>query len=514
MKNYIIILLLLLGTGRIFAQTGAGSFETSNGLEQLSADTYKFVYSESLYLGPNANWQIEGEVHVYSRNIWISPTAKISGSGTLYIHSPSTNPFHEGWATSATRIDGNDGQFIDVNIVLTNPDGIQLTDMEVGDYAGTSGQGARSAALKIGKSVDLRVDGASIYLNGYDLELSASGQLLNYNRLRMVVTGDELTGHMIKNYVGVDAFFFPVGVEQGDYTPAKLTPQTASSRLHVSVNTYTAVPDLNITDETIGMDRVWNIFADRAMQMDYTLTHNMQTNGMAYVDADARIMQNADGGNWIGDVTTLESEGVHTREDIESRATNTLSGTWFTKFGQSGPRAVDDQRTMEYGHDITINVLENDENGSSAIVPGSVRIISQPLNGRVTVNVDGSVTYTPNEGFLGDDVFEYEITDENGLTSRAKVMVTVMPRDLFIPNVITPNGDGKNDRFVIVGREAYDRIEVTIMNRWGNEVYRNDDYKDEWDGRGLNEGTYFPIIRAIKGNQSRVFKSHVLIKRN
>src|SRR5690606_4883064 len=96
----------------------------------------------------------------------------------------------------------------------------------------------------------------------------------------------------------------------------------------------------------------------------------------------------------------------------------------------------------------------------------------------------------------------------------AVVRITVLPRELFIPNVITPNGDGKNDRLVIVGREGYDRIEITIVNRWGNEVYRNDDYKDEWEGRGLNEGTYFPIIRAIKGNQERVFKGHVLIKRD
>lgn len=513
MRNWLIIIWVVLCCGRIVAQEGTGSFETNNGLEYVSADNYKFIYSESLYLGPQADWEIDGEVHVYSRYIWISPTAKISGSGTLYIHSPEDNPFYEDWAGAATQIDGNDGEFIDINIVLTNKEGLELTDIAVTDYPGSTGADARLAALKINKSIDLRVDGASIYLNGYDLELSSTGELLNYNLHRMVVTGDLLTGHLIKNYTAVGSFVFPVGIAQGDYTPARLTPQSASSRLHVSVNSY-AVSNLNITDETMGMDRVWNIFADRAMQMDYTLTHNSQTNGMAYVDADARIVQNADGGNWIGDVTILEGEGIHTREDIQAVAGPTLSGTWFTKFTQIGPTAIDDAGTMEYGKDITINVLENDEPGSSAIDRGSVRIISPPSNGRVTVNSDGSVTYTPDDGFLGEDIFEYEITDENGLTSTAYVRITVLPRDLIIPNVITPNGDGKNDRFVIVGREAYDRIEITIVNRWGNEVYRNQDYKDEWDGRGLNEGTYFPIIRAIKGNEERVFKGHVLIKRN
>jgi gliding motility-associated-like protein len=506
MKNwFIIILLSLIGLLRVSAQQGAGSFETNNGSEYISPGNYKFVYSESLYLGPSADWEIDGEVHVYSRNIWISPTAKISGSGTLYVHSPGDNPFYEDWADAATRVDGNDGEFIGVNIILTNNLGIELTDIEAQGYAGSAGTGARLAALKIGKSIDLRVDGASIYLNGYDLELSSTGDLLNYNHQRMVVTGDQLSGHMIRNYTAVGSYIFPVGIAQGDYTPARLTPQSATSRLHVSVNSY-AASNLQITDETLGMDRVWNIFADRGMQMDYTLSHNSQTNGMAYVDASARIVQNADAGNWIGDVTVLEGIGIHTREDIATVAGPTLSGTWFTKLTQEGPTAVDDAGTMEYGSNITINVLENDQNGSSAIDRGSVRIVEQPSNGRVTVNADGSITYTPDEGFLGEDTFEYEITDENGLTDTAIVTVTVLPRELFIPNVITPNGDGKNDRFVIVGREAYDRIEITIVNRWGNEVYRNDDYKDEWDGRGLNEGTYFPIIRAIKGDNERIFK--------
>ncbi|TDQ82644.1 gliding motility-associated-like protein [Sphingobacterium yanglingense] len=513
MKKYVVILINMLCCGLLFGQNGAGSFESSNGYELVSPGNYKFIYAESLCLGPTADWQIDGEVHVYSRNVWIAPTAKITGIGTLYIHSPGDNPFYEDWTAAATKIDGNNGVFIDVNIVLDNPKGMILSDLQQTGYPdGSTGVVAKAAALKIGKSIDLRVDGASIYLNGSDLELSASGQLLNYNLHRMVVTGNMLTGHMIKNYTGVGTFVFPVGIAQGDYTPAQLTPKTASSKLYVSVNDYKAVADLK-PDADLGMDRIWNIYAADKMDVNYTLTHNAVTNGSAYVDADARIVQNADKGNWIGDVTVLESAGVHSRKDIETVTGNTLSGTWFTKKAQIPPKAVDDRATMEYGSNVTINVLENDIVGSSAIDRGSVRIVAQPRDGTVTVNADGSVTYVPRDGFIGEDVFEYEIMDENGMVSQAKVMVTVLPRELMIPNVITPNGDDKNDKFVIVGREAYDRIELIVVNRWGNEVYRNMDYKDEWDGTGLNEGTYFPIIKAYRGNDMRLFKTHVLIKR-
>lgn len=85
-------------------------------------------------------------------------------------------------------------------------------------------------------------------------------------------------------------------------------------------------------------------------------------------------------------------------------------------------------------------------------------------------------------------------------------------RTLFIPNVITPgNRDGKNDTFEIVGIEAFDRISITIINRWGNEVYRNDDYRNEWDATGLNAGVYYYILHAHEGNATEQFKGYITV---
>lgn len=64
-------------------------------------------------------------------------------------------------------------------------------------------------------------------------------------------------------------------------------------------------------------------------------------------------------------------------------------------------------------------------------------------------------------------------------------------REVFIPNVITPNGDGKNDQFRITRLGNYPNSELMIFNRWGNMVYRSANYQNNWDGRGLNEGTYY-----------------------
>ncbi|MES2810690.1 MAG: gliding motility-associated C-terminal domain-containing protein [Bacteroidota bacterium] len=67
---------------------------------------------------------------------------------------------------------------------------------------------------------------------------------------------------------------------------------------------------------------------------------------------------------------------------------------------------------------------------------------------------------------------------------------------LVISNVFTPNGDGVNDTFVIPGLETYSDTELTIINRWGNTVYQKTNYKNDWDGQGMIEGTYFYVLRA------------------
>lgn len=68
--------------------------------------------------------------------------------------------------------------------------------------------------------------------------------------------------------------------------------------------------------------------------------------------------------------------------------------------------------------------------------------------------------------------------------------------EVIVPNVITPNGDGKNDVFRINGLELHPNNTLSIFNRWGNEVYRsNGSYKNDWNGNGLNEGTYYYVLR-------------------
>ncbi|WP_242457854.1 gliding motility-associated C-terminal domain-containing protein [Pedobacter sp. BS3] len=87
--------------------------------------------------------------------------------------------------------------------------------------------------------------------------------------------------------------------------------------------------------------------------------------------------------------------------------------------------------------------------------------------------------------------------------------------NLQIPNVFTPNGDGKNDAFVIPGLENYPENELTIINRWGNHVYEQKNYQNRWTGEGLNEGTYFYVLRVKDTSDNwQAYKGYVTLLRS
>lgn len=87
------------------------------------------------------------------------------------------------------------------------------------------------------------------------------------------------------------------------------------------------------------------------------------------------------------------------------------------------PIAVDDSASTAKNTAVKINVLANDldVDGDRLTVSGT----TSAANGRVAINPDGTVTYTPNSGFSGTDSFSYVASDGNGGGTTAKVTVTV-----------------------------------------------------------------------------------------
>ena len=85
-------------------------------------------------------------------------------------------------------------------------------------------------------------------------------------------------------------------------------------------------------------------------------------------------------------------------------------------------------------------------------------------------------------------------------TDSSEVVVNISESYLAVPNVFTPNGDGKNDEFRVAYRSIKE-FHCWVYNRWGKLVYEWSDPAKGWDGtingRPAAEGAYYYVIRAL-----------------
>lgn len=119
-------------------------------------------------------------------------------------------------------------------------------------------------------------------------------------------------------------------------------------------------------------------------------------------------------------------------------------------------------------------------------------------------------------------ITELHVTNDYGCdTTYRDNHLLILPVQLKIPNIFTPNGDGINDYFEIgygsEGRPINDlnvyflSNKLTIFNRWGRIVYESNDYKNDWDGGKLPDGTYFYVLECKGETQNYRYKGSVMI---
>lgn len=87
------------------------------------------------------------------------------------------------------------------------------------------------------------------------------------------------------------------------------------------------------------------------------------------------------------------------------------------------------------------------------------------------------------------------------------------PVVIEIPNIFTPNGDGKNDHFVINGLEQCDKRMLMVKDQKGQTVFQSNRYDNSWDGANLPDGTYYYQFMYSINNINEVRKGVVLIRR-
>lgn len=110
------------------------------------------------------------------------------------------------------------------------------------------------------------------------------------------------------------------------------------------------------------------------------------------------------------------------------------------------------------------------------------------------------------------------IYDDNNCESQAEVWVKInTDKGIYLPNVFSPNEDGRNDKFTILGTDSpVDKVDYfKVFDRWGTLLYEANNFQpnDEsygWDGtyRGqtMDNGVYlyFAVVKFIDGSEVQV----------
>ncbi len=168
-----------------------------------------------------------------------------------------------------------------------------------------------------------------------------------------------------------------------------------------------------------------------------------------------------------------------------------------------------------------LDVLQNDEIASTG--EWEVRVFESPNKGELLVDADGQAIYRPYPNVFGEDDFSYRICSATcpDLCSTAPVRLLIdggntNPSDCFVPNLISPNGDGESETFVIPCTAVYPGSSLVVFNRYGNPVFENNNYQNDWagtyDGEPLPAGTYFYQL-SLNDGAGTVLQGYVAVLR-
>ncbi|MGS0692926.1 beta strand repeat-containing protein [Shewanella sp. 30m-9] len=220
------------------------------------------------------------------------------------------------------------------------------------------------------------------------------------------------------NYNRDDSFTYTVtsgGVSETATVDVNVTPDNDAPVVEAEISNQVLPEDFD--EYTLDLNAAFSDVEDS--QLNYTVSGNSNIQ-IVIVDGIATITST---GDWHGSesvvITATDSEGNSVSQTVEFTVNPVID--------------IQDDGVINVAEDTAtnINVLGNDSfEGSNPVVS----IDDQPANGTVTVNADGTVTYTPDDNYNGDDSFTYTVTS-GGVSETATVDVTVTP-DNDAPDVV------------------------------------------------------------------------------
>lgn len=206
-------------------------------------------------------------------------------------------------------------------------------------------------------------------------------------------------------------------------------------------------------------------------------------------------------------------------------------------FGDGASGSSSGNATHEYSATGTYNVtmIAVSQNSCKDTVNANVTVYQLPVvslkisgdtindstlyeGDEVTLAVEGTVNSylwsngatTASIAVTDSGTYSVTATNSNGCsqTLSKKIILKEIPDTATAGNdIITPNGDGINDVFLVMDVSGYKECSINIYNIWNEEVYSSSEYKNDWDGKGkngnsLDAGAYYYILKCDDKEQT------------
>ena len=224
-------------------------------------------------------------------------------------------------------------------------------------------------------------------------------------------------------YSGPDSFTYTINDGQGGTATATVSLTVANAVPVAEDDARTVLPDREVKIPVLENDTDGNHDADGNSEPLFVVPGSIgpavdgsgTTRGTAVLNADGTISFTPSPG-FLGQVTF-----PYTVSDGREGGTDTAVVT--VTVVNLAPLAVDNAEVTDPATPVTVMVLDGDSdpNGDTLNLAG----VTAASHGKVKINPDQTVTYTPDPTFAGIDTFSYTIDDGRGATATALVTVTV-----------------------------------------------------------------------------------------
>lgn len=135
-------------------------------------------------------------------------------------------------------------------------------------------------------------------------------------------------------------------------------------------------------------------------------------------------------------------------------------------------------------------------------------------------------TLVDNQEMADEYIVTLIATNDQGCSNEFSLAIPVAEVQVFIPNVFTPptdpngyfriakvnDGGSSASEYIPIVNE-YIRMELFVLDRWGRKVYESNDYKNDWDGGNLPDGTYYYKLNTFGYFKDNTYTGAVTILR-